>query len=427
MIIKPPISSGSGVSLVQTAETITFPQSVNKINDLIYKMGVTGQTSAIFESASSSYVQVTQVDTNRYVVAYRDFGNSGYGTACVLTVNPADNTVTSYTPVVFESASTLYVSIAKLDTNKAIVVYQDAGNSSYGTACVLTVNPADNTISAGTPTVFASVSTLTCVVCQTQTDKVIVAYRDQTNSSYGKAVVLTVSGTTITVGSILTFESTNSISNPQIVALNSTQAIVSYNSLGLKLRVLGNPSGTILNTGNSASLANGADAPSPMVALSDSKIFIAYGNYSAYCAILNVYSGNNIISYGNVPILFNQIATSSLSACLLEANKIMVAYRDGSNNNYGASLTFNVIGEEIFIDRNKRNFNTSDSGSFTLSPIDSSRALVCYSDGGNGSYGTTRVLKLDTCTGYTLSGQFNSNNVSGHSDNINVVPYVSLT
>lgn len=431
MIIKPPISSGSSVSLVQTSETITYPQYVNKINNLIYKMGVTGQTSAVFESASTSNVQSVQVDTNRYVVAYKDNGNSGYGTACVLTVNPADNTVSSYTPVVFESASVDYVNIAKLNTNKAIVTYQDTGNSSYGTACVLTINPADNTITAGTPTVFASTNTYTPVIAQTQTDKVIVAYRDFTNSNYGKAIVLTISGTTISFGVTLQFEGGGNTLDLRIITLDSTNVMVSYSYSGVKVRVLTNASGTTVTTGNAftVSSTNGAIYNgAPMVALSSTKVFIVYppSDINGYCTLLNITLGNVISSYGNIPLLFNQVGTRYLSACLLDTNKVMVCYRDSSNSNYGTALTFNVVGEEIFIDRNKRNFSTSDSNSIIVNTVNSSKALVCYQDVGNSNYGTVKVLTLDNCTGYTLSGQINSNNVSGHSDNINVVPYVSL-
>lgn len=40
-------------------------------------------------------------------------------------------------PSVFESATTYYTSVAALDSSKAVVTYQDVGNSYYGTTCVL--------------------------------------------------------------------------------------------------------------------------------------------------------------------------------------------------------------------------------------------------------------------------------------------------
>ena len=41
---------------------------------------------------------------------------------------------------VFESASTDYVSVTMMDSTHAIVAYQDYGNSSYGTACCLSLS-----------------------------------------------------------------------------------------------------------------------------------------------------------------------------------------------------------------------------------------------------------------------------------------------
>jgi len=96
---------------------------------------VTAGTPAVFESAGTNYISVAVLDSSRAVVTYRDNGNSGYGTACVLSIS--GTTVTAGAPAVFESAATNYTSVAVLDSSKAVVTYQDNGNSNYGTACVL--------------------------------------------------------------------------------------------------------------------------------------------------------------------------------------------------------------------------------------------------------------------------------------------------
>ena len=90
---------------------------------------------SVFESATTSYTSVAMLDSSKAVVTYQDGGNSSYGTACVLSIS--GTTVTAGTPVVFESATTSYTSVAMLDSSKAVVTYQDGGNSNYGTACVL--------------------------------------------------------------------------------------------------------------------------------------------------------------------------------------------------------------------------------------------------------------------------------------------------
>ena len=93
-------------------------------------------TPVVFKSASVYYTSVTALSETKAIVTYRDSGNSYYGTACVLDIS--GSTITAGTPVVFESATATYISVTALSDTKAVVVYQDGGNSSYGTACVLT-------------------------------------------------------------------------------------------------------------------------------------------------------------------------------------------------------------------------------------------------------------------------------------------------
>ena len=69
-----------------------------------------------------------------------------------------------------------------------MIAYDDGGNSSYGTAIVGTVS--GTSISFGSPTVFESAAiTFTSSAFDSTNDKVIIAYRDTGNSDYGTAVV----------------------------------------------------------------------------------------------------------------------------------------------------------------------------------------------------------------------------------------------
>ena len=91
----------------------------------------------VFESASSSDMSATfDSSSNKVVIAYRDDGNSNYGTAIVGTVS--GTSISFGTAVVFESASSSYLS-ATFDSssNKVVIAYTDVGNSDYGTSVVL--------------------------------------------------------------------------------------------------------------------------------------------------------------------------------------------------------------------------------------------------------------------------------------------------
>jgi hypothetical protein len=116
-----------------------------------------------------------------------DAGNSNYGTAVVGTVS--GTSISFGSPTVFESAASGNISTTfDSNANKVVIAYQDAGNSSYGTAIVGTVS--DTSISFGSPTVFESAnSNQISATFDSNSNRVVIAYRDGGNSNYGTSVV----------------------------------------------------------------------------------------------------------------------------------------------------------------------------------------------------------------------------------------------
>jgi hypothetical protein len=98
---------------------------------------ITAGTPVVFESANSDYISATTLSSDKVLVAYRDNGNSSYGTSVVLSIS--GTTITAGTPVVFESASSTYISATTLSSDKVLVAYNDNGNSYYGTSVVLSM------------------------------------------------------------------------------------------------------------------------------------------------------------------------------------------------------------------------------------------------------------------------------------------------
>lgn len=211
-------------------------------------------------NAASNYPFATfDSNSNKVVFLYADDGNNGYGTGAVGTVSGTDISFGSET--VFESANTYYIS-ATFDSsnNKVVVAYSDGGNSNYGTAVVGTVS--GTSISFGTPVVFESASAgFESVVFDSSNNKVVIAYRDDGNSNYGTAIVGTVSGTSISFGSPTVYHSTNSLAN--MIAFDSTnnKVVIAYkdNSDSSKGKaVVGTVSGTSISFGSPAVFEAGA-------------------------------------------------------------------------------------------------------------------------------------------------------------------------
>jgi hypothetical protein len=186
----------------------------------------------VFEAGTTSFINATFDSTNnKVVIAYRDGGNSSYGTAIVGTVS--DTTISFGSAVVFNSnGNTQYNAIAFDSTNdKVVIAYRDGGNSSYGTAIVGTVS--GTSISFGTAVVFASVNAIwQSVAYDTVNQKILISYRDATNLDYGKAVVGTVSGTSISFGTAETFEAANTNYTSAVYDLSNNKVVIAYQDGG---------------------------------------------------------------------------------------------------------------------------------------------------------------------------------------------------
>ena len=95
---------------------------------------MSGGSATQFESGAVSFIRAAYDPTNqKTIIAYRDEGNSNYGTAVVGTVS--GTSIGFGTPVVFESANSQQIGIAyDPSSTKMLIAYKDGGNSSYGTA-----------------------------------------------------------------------------------------------------------------------------------------------------------------------------------------------------------------------------------------------------------------------------------------------------
>ena len=161
-------------------------------------------TETTFESAQVSYVTSCYDSTaNKFVIAYTDGGNSSYGTAIVCT--PAANGTVSFgTPVVFSGTSSANWIAISYDSNadKTLISFNTGaeGKSIVGTV-------SGDSISFGSAATFESASSEHMDSCFDSTNnKVVIAYQDNADSSKGKAVVATISGTSVSFGSVTQFE-----------------------------------------------------------------------------------------------------------------------------------------------------------------------------------------------------------------------------
>ena len=301
-------------------------------------------TPVLFESGQAEYITATYDSTNsKVIIAYQDNGDSNKGKAVVGTVS--GTSISFGSAAVFESGEATYIAATHDSTNdKVVVVYRDGANSSYGTAAVGTVS--GTSISFGTPVVFYS-GTVSFVgsTFDSNSGKVVIAYRDGSDSNHGKARVGTVSGTSISFGSAVEYNTGNTPYNALTFDSTNNKVILAYrdvsNSNYGTARV-GTVSGTSISFGSESVFESGeSNYIQVNYDSANQKVLITYrdeDNSGDATSVVGTVSGTSI-SFGT-PVVFFTGAPASLGAAYVGSNKIVNAYQDNTDNNYGKAVVF---------------------------------------------------------------------------------------
>ena len=372
-------------------------------NGSLLPLAYTGSlgSAAVYESAQAEYQGVAyDSSNNRVVVAYKDDGNSSHGTAAVGTVSGTG--ITWGTPVVFEAASTSYVRAAfDSSNNKIVIAYSDVANSEHGTAIVGTVS--GTSISFGSPAVFnAGATTHLDITFDSNSNKVVISYRDNGNSSYGTAIVGTVSGTSISFGSEVVYNSSSAAQNFSVFDSSNNKVVIVYKSTGNSsygTASVGTVSGTSISFGSQATFSNNSTINTDSVITFDSnanKVVVFYGdtgNSTYATAVVGTVSGTDI-SFGT-PVVVDDAAALSMPGIGFDsnANQVILVYQQvGTARGYyrvgtvsGTSISFQdrVTLNENYISYNDLAFDTGQN-----------TTVIVYRDGGNSNYGTAKGLQL---------------------------------
>ena len=307
----------------------------------------------VFTSSNTVYISATYDSVNnKVVISYGDLGNSNYGTAVVGTVS--GSSISFGSPVVFQSSSTLTPSsVYDLASGKVVIAYPNNGNSGYGTAIVGTVSGAS--ISFGSAVVFESANTSYISATYDPTNsKVIVAYTDRGNSDYGTARVGTVSGNSISFGTVTVFESALTYYSSATYDSTNSKVVIAYKDFGNAQRgtaIVGTVSGTSISFGAAAVFESGTtDYISAVYDANSQKIVIAYmdsSNSQYGTAIVGEVVGTGM-NFPSAAVVFNTAISTYIQATYdASTQKVVVTYQDNSFSNYGAAKVGTVSGTTI--------------------------------------------------------------------------------
>jgi hypothetical protein len=282
---------------------------------------------------------------DKVVVVYKGFNGSAFpGYAAVGTVS--NNNISFGSVVLFNGNSSVDNVSAAFDSNsnKVVVAYKDQADSGYGKAIVGTVS--GTSISFGSEVAFngSSQALYPAVAFDSNSNKIVIAFRDQGDGNYGKAVVGTVSGTSISFGSAVTFESAETAYILATFDSNSNKVVISYNDWDNSqygTAIVGTVSGTSISfgtpvihssyLGQTRALTFDPSTNKVIFVVTDESISVGSGK-----AIVGTVSGTSI-SYG-APFTFENADTEFSSATYDPIHeKVIISYVSSS---YGKLVFF---------------------------------------------------------------------------------------
>jgi len=366
---------------------------------VVFKAGRLNQTASAFDSTN-----------NKIVISYKDYNNSFYGTAIVGTVS--GSSISFGTAVVFEAAGIQFSSVVFDSTNNKIVIfYEDDANNDYGTAVVGTVS--GTSISFGTPVVFDSVNMQftgnDSAVYDSANNRAVVFYRNASGYE-GYAAVGTVSGTSISFGTPVKFSSGAAELNYINATFDSAanKIVTSYRvntETNHGKAIVGTVSGTSISFGSEVVFDSGGAIGyiSGAFDSSQNKVVLAYqdgGNSNAATAIVGTVSGTSI-SFGTKVVITPYF--SSYFSATFDSNKntVLIAYQDATVSGSGQVGTIaagTVSGTSISFGTPVV-FNSTASSVDITSAFDSNlnKTVISYQDGTGGSQvGESVVIDLSS-------------------------------
>ena len=360
----------------------------------------TSGTAVQFESGNINKPRSAYDTTNnRVVIAYADLGNSYYGTAVVGTVS--GTSISFGTPAVFNSAQSNGSMSIVFDDNagKVVISYQDGGTN-QGESVVGTVS--GTSISFGSTATFLGNDFNNLVASyDSNLNKVLLVYRDGNTSNRGAAVVGTVSGTTISFGSQALFTADTPARPNVCFDSNANKFLIVYDDGGDSNKgksVVATISGTSVSFGSEVTFHDaGTDYIGTSFDSDENKILVVYedtADSNKGKAVVGTISGTSV-SYGSEVEIGNSSATLAEIGVVYDTNldAHVITFRPDSSTRTLETIAAQVSGTTATFSSSVSLTNSvSDEIAFPIFDPDTNKVILAYRDENDSGKGKAIVL-----------------------------------
>jgi len=266
-----------------------------------------------------------------------------------------------------DSLTTQYRLAYDTNRNKGMIVYRDDADSNNGNINILSVSGTD--VSKSSDVAFHDGNVYYPIITfDSNNNMALVAFRDNSQSGYGRSVIISGSGTTASSGGLTNYRSASS--SPIAITFDNDK-----NRIALFYIALGSTSGTSDKIHCITGEINGATS------------ITWRGNIELTDSCTSGTGGNSFIA----------------DACFdSNLNKVVLVYRDAGNSNHGTAVigTFAGDGESITFGTPVV-FNAANTENLGVDfDSNTNKVVIVYSDRGNSGSNTAIV---GTVSGTTVS------------------------
>jgi len=372
----------------------------------------TGSPSVLDSSRTQFFSTAFDSSTNKVIVSYTDYGNANSATVVVGTVS--GTSISFGSPVSTGGQYVDWTSVSYDSANDKIVVAYNTGGS--GKAIVGTIS--GTSVSFGTAVNFAGGNNAEEItsVYDSNSGKIVISYKDTSASNYGKSVVGTVSGTSISFGSAVTFNSSATYYVVSTFDSTNNKVILAYKDGGNNFygaAIVGDVSGTSISFGSEVVFES---ANTDLISLAhdtaQNKTLFSYkdnGNSQRGTARVATVSGTSI-SFGTV-VTFTSSAMYSASETTSSvynslSGKVYVIFADGGNSNRGTIIPATISGTSVTFGSTVVFETGATAYPSAVYDSNSSTVVVAYEDEGNSQAGTGVVYQAGYSTTNLTSENF---------------------
>lgn len=305
---------------------------------------VTKWGSGEFSSGTVPSLYAGKLDEERVFVAYLVSQQICMNVIKFMQDTITVSTQTTYTPST--SSGTILLKATVLDDSTAVIVHgriSSTMNENVMEGKTNVVKITDMTISVGGSYSFVAYNVYNLrYVIRLNDTKFLIEWNAKTSGNY-YVIVCTVSGSTVTKGSLKTIPQ----ASLSLAALSSTTLLSIYsdsnNSSYRTARVFTIDGTSVASSGASALFPSSASIVT-IVALSSTKAICLYKeNDIVNCSILTI-SGTSVVAGEAIPI--TSTYSSYIQGVALSSNKVLLTYKGSSTFLTGKVLTINDTGIE---------------------------------------------------------------------------------